>query len=96
MAKKIIIVLYSTYGHLFKLSQEIKKGIEKTGAEVKIYKVAETLPEEGLNINNHKHHWHHHHQLKLHSLLPSLPLLSSLPPYSADQDVRFQDRSACP
>ena len=47
MAKKILIILYSTYGHIAKLAQEIKKGIEKTGAEVKIYKVAETLPEEG-------------------------------------------------
>ena len=47
MAKKIIIILYSMYGHVFKLAQEIKKGIEKTGAEVTIYKVAETLPEEG-------------------------------------------------
>jgi len=49
MTKKIFIVLYSMYGHVFKLANEVKKGIEKVpGFEVKIFKVAETLPEEVL------------------------------------------------
>ncbi|CAL5095663.1 unnamed protein product [Urochloa decumbens] len=40
---------YSTYGHVAKLAEEIKKGAASVeGVEVKIFQVPETLPEEVL------------------------------------------------
>jgi len=47
MGKKIFIILYSMYGHTAKLAEACKKGLEANGMDVTIYKVAETLPEEG-------------------------------------------------
>ncbi|CAN1165914.1 Probable NAD(P)H dehydrogenase (quinone) FQR1-like 1 [Linum perenne] len=49
MAVKIYIVYYSMYGHVEKLAEEIKKGASTVdGVEVKLWQVAETLPEEVL------------------------------------------------
>ncbi|KAG9153320.1 hypothetical protein Leryth_018028 [Lithospermum erythrorhizon] len=49
MAVKLYIVYYSTYGHVLKLAEEMKKGAESVdGVEVKLWQVAETLPEEVL------------------------------------------------
>ncbi|GAA0169186.1 hypothetical protein Leryth_025973 [Lithospermum erythrorhizon] len=49
MTVKIYIVYYSMYGHVLKLAEEIKKGAESVdGVEVKLWQVAETLPEEVL------------------------------------------------
>jgi len=45
---KIFIVYYSMYGHVKQLALKVKEGIEKTGCEVVIYQVAETLPAEVL------------------------------------------------
>lgn len=45
---KIAVIYYSTYGHVAKMSQHIKKGIEAAGATCDLYQVAETLPEEVL------------------------------------------------
>ena len=48
MVKKIYVVFYSTWGHIYKLAQKIKEGAEKVeGVEVKIFQIAETLPESG-------------------------------------------------
>ncbi|MED6131496.1 hypothetical protein PIB30_010249 [Stylosanthes scabra] len=47
MATKIYIVYYSTYGHVEKLAQEIKKGADSVeGVEATLWQVAETLPQE--------------------------------------------------
>ncbi|GAB9465397.1 Nad quinone oxidoreductase [Globisporangium polare] len=47
---KIAIVYYSTYGHIAKMAEAIKEGVEKvTGATAEIYQIAETLPEEVLS-----------------------------------------------
>ncbi|KAG9160908.1 hypothetical protein Leryth_008722 [Lithospermum erythrorhizon] len=49
MVVKVYIVYYSMYGHVLKLAEEIKKGAETVeGVEVKLWQVAETLPEEVL------------------------------------------------
>ncbi|CAK7242561.1 MAG: flavodoxin-like fold protein [Sporothrix thermara] len=48
MAPKIAIVYYSMYGHIRKLVDAEKAGIEKAGGTVDIYQVEETLPEEVL------------------------------------------------
>jgi len=49
MATKVYIVYYSTYGHVEKLAQEIKKGAESVeGVEAKLWQVPETLPEDVL------------------------------------------------
>ncbi|TVU42023.1 hypothetical protein EJB05_08405, partial [Eragrostis curvula] len=49
MATKIYIVYYSTWGHVSRLAEEIKKGADSVeGVEATIWQVAETLPEEVL------------------------------------------------
>ena len=46
---KVLIVFYSTYGHIFKMAEAVAEGAkEVTGAEIKILRVPETLPEEVL------------------------------------------------
>ena len=46
---KVLIVFYSTYGHIFKMAEAVAEGVkEVAGAEVKILRVPETLPEEVL------------------------------------------------
>ena len=46
---KVSIVFYSTYGHIFKMAEAVAEGAkEVTGAEIKILRVPETLPEEVL------------------------------------------------
>ncbi|KAL3820649.1 hypothetical protein ACJIZ3_006554 [Penstemon smallii] len=49
MATKVYIVYYSTYGHVEKLAEEIKKGADSVeGVEAKLWQVPETLPGEVL------------------------------------------------
>jgi NAD(P)H dehydrogenase (quinone) len=44
---KILIVFYSTYGHVYKMAQAIAEGAQTIGgAEVEIRRVPETLPQE--------------------------------------------------
>lgn len=46
---KVLIVFYSTYGHIFKMAQAVAEGAkEVAGAEVHIRRIPETLPEEVL------------------------------------------------
>lgn len=46
---KILIVFYSTYGHVFKMAEAVAEGARKVkGAEVEIRRVPETLPPEVL------------------------------------------------
>ena len=46
---KVLIVFYSTYGHVFKMAEAVAEGVkEVAGAEVKILRVPETLPQEVL------------------------------------------------
>ncbi|KFY75676.1 hypothetical protein V499_04350 [Pseudogymnoascus sp. VKM F-103] len=48
MAPKIAIVFYSMYGHVQKLAEAEKNGIEAAGGSAEIFQIAETLPEEAL------------------------------------------------
>ncbi|KAJ3512236.1 hypothetical protein NLJ89_g3630 [Agrocybe chaxingu] len=43
---KVAIVIYSLYGHVAKLAEAEKAGIEKAGGKVDIYQVPETLTED--------------------------------------------------
>jgi NAD(P)H dehydrogenase (quinone) len=44
---KILIVFYSTYGHVHKMAEAVAEGAKKVkGAEVEIRRVPETLPQE--------------------------------------------------
>jgi len=46
---KVLVVFYSTYGHIYKMAEAVAEGVkEVAGAEVKILRVPETLPEEVL------------------------------------------------
>ena len=46
---KVLIVFYSTYGHIFKMAEAVAKGVnEVVGAEAYIRRIPETLPEEVL------------------------------------------------
>ncbi|CAF9922013.1 MAG: Minor allergen Cla h 7 [Heterodermia speciosa] len=50
MAPKIAIVFYSMYGHIQKLAEAEKAGIEAAGGKADLYQVKETLPEEVLKL----------------------------------------------
>jgi NAD(P)H dehydrogenase (quinone) len=45
---KIAIIQYSLYGHISALSEAIARGVREAGAEVDIFQIPETLPEEVL------------------------------------------------
>ncbi|RPD65312.1 flavo protein WrbA [Lentinus tigrinus ALCF2SS1-7] len=48
MSPKVAIVIYSMYGHIAKLAESVKKGIEASGGSATIYQIAETLPDDVL------------------------------------------------
>ncbi|KAJ7141753.1 flavoprotein-like protein [Mycena crocata] len=45
---KIAIVIYSMYGHIAKLAESVKAGIESAGGAATIYQIPETLSQEVL------------------------------------------------
>jgi len=45
---KVAIVIYSMYGHITKMAEAVKAGIEEGGGTATMYQVAETLSEEVL------------------------------------------------
>ncbi|KAJ7843483.1 flavoprotein-like protein [Mycena leptocephala] len=45
---KIAIVIYSMYGHIAKMGESVKAGIESAGGSAVIYQIPETLPQEVL------------------------------------------------
>ncbi|KAL5364421.1 flavoprotein-like protein [Aspergillus floccosus] len=49
MAPKIAIVFYSMYGHILKLAEAEKAGIEAAGGKADLYQIEETLPQEVLD-----------------------------------------------
>ncbi len=50
MSIKVQIIFYSTYGHVYRLAEEIAVGVrEVSGAEAEVLQVAETLPPEVLD-----------------------------------------------
>ncbi|KAA1473586.1 flavo protein WrbA [Dentipellis sp. KUC8613] len=49
MAPNVAIIIYSMYGHIAKLAEAEKAGIEQAGGKATIYQIAETLPKEVLD-----------------------------------------------
>lgn len=47
-APKVAIIIYSMYGHIAKMAEAVKVGVEKSGGQATIYQIAETLPDEVL------------------------------------------------
>ena len=48
---KVLIVFYSMYGHIYKMAEAIKQGVEEVkGAKAELRRVPETLPEEVLKM----------------------------------------------
>ncbi|KAI9503983.1 hypothetical protein GGI25_000864 [Coemansia spiralis] len=43
---KIFVITYSTFGHINKVAESVVKGLEKAGAQVGRYQIAETLSDE--------------------------------------------------
>ncbi|KAF5388749.1 hypothetical protein D9757_004768 [Collybiopsis confluens] len=48
MAPKVAIIIYSMYGHITKLAEAEKKGIEEAGGSATIFQIPETLSQEVL------------------------------------------------
>ncbi|THU96911.1 flavo protein WrbA [Dendrothele bispora CBS 962.96] len=48
MAPKVAIVIYTMYGHIAKVAESVKKGVEEAGGSATIYQIPETLPQEVL------------------------------------------------
>lgn len=49
---KVLVLYYSTYGHIEAMAYAIAEGARKTGAQVDVKRVPETVPEE-IARNNH-------------------------------------------
>ncbi|GLB38995.1 putative candidate Quinone reductase [Lyophyllum shimeji] len=45
---KVAIVIYTMYGHIAKMAEAVKAGVEEAGGSATIFQVAETLPQEVL------------------------------------------------
>ncbi|KAG8688015.1 flavodoxin-like fold protein [Ceratobasidium sp. 394] len=43
---RVAIIIYSMYGHIAKLAESVKAGVESAGGTANIHQVAETLPQE--------------------------------------------------
>ncbi|KAK6205040.1 protoplast secreted protein 2 precursor [Scheffersomyces amazonensis] len=50
MAPKVAIIIYTLYGHIGKLAEEVKKGVEAAGGKADIFQVPETLTEDVLTL----------------------------------------------
>ncbi|KAF5349232.1 hypothetical protein D9756_009480 [Leucocoprinus leucothites] len=48
MSPRLAIVVYTMYGHVGKLAQAVKQGVESAGGKAEIFQVPETLPEDVL------------------------------------------------
>jgi len=46
MAPKVAIIIYSMYGHIAKMAEGVKQGVESAGGSAEIFQVAETLSSE--------------------------------------------------
>ncbi|KAF9010193.1 NADH-quinone oxidoreductase [Cyathus striatus] len=46
---KVAIIIYSMYGHIYKLAESVKAGVESIGGKANIYQVPETLLEDVLS-----------------------------------------------
>ncbi|MBN9660186.1 MAG: NAD(P)H:quinone oxidoreductase [Acidobacteria bacterium] len=51
---KVLVLYYSTYGHIEKMAEAVAEGARGAGAEVDIRRVPETVPEEVAKANHFK------------------------------------------
>jgi NAD(P)H dehydrogenase (quinone) len=51
---KVLVLYYSTYGHIEKMAEAIAEGARGAGAEVDIRRVPETVPEEAARAHHFK------------------------------------------
>lgn len=51
---KVLVLYYSTYGHIEKMAQAVAEGAKSAGAQVDIKRVAETVPESIAKENHFK------------------------------------------
>ncbi|KAJ3881277.1 1,4-benzoquinone reductase [Lentinula edodes] len=49
MAPRVAIIIYSMFGHIAKMAEAVKTGVENAGGSVKIFQIPETLPQEILD-----------------------------------------------
>lgn len=54
MSARILVLYYSTYGHIETMAYAIAKGIEATGATAVVKRVPETVPEDIAKANHFK------------------------------------------
>ncbi|TFK66933.1 flavo protein WrbA [Pluteus cervinus] len=73
MSPRVAIIIYTMYGHIGKLAEAVKKGVESAGGKAEIFQVPETLSDEVLT--------------KMHALgaKPNYPVISvdQLPNFDA-------------
>lgn len=50
MAPRVAIIIYSMYGHIAKVAESVKAGVESAGGNATIFQVPETLPENVLKL----------------------------------------------
>ncbi|QOY88970.1 NAD(P)H:quinone oxidoreductase [Paludibaculum fermentans] len=51
---KVLVLYYSSYGHIEQMAEAVAEGARETGAEVDIRRVPETVPEEVAKANHFK------------------------------------------
>ena len=51
---KVLVLYYSSYGHVETMAEEVAAGAREAGAEVDIKRVAETVPEEAARAHHFK------------------------------------------
>lgn len=51
---KVLVLYYSSYGHIEKMAEAVAEGARKTGAEVDIRRVPETVPEDVARKSGYK------------------------------------------
>lgn len=52
---KVLVLYYSTYGHIETMAHAIADGARETGAQVDVFRVPETVAEERARANNFKY-----------------------------------------
>ncbi|KAL1742223.1 flavoprotein-like protein [Schizophyllum fasciatum] len=50
MAPKVAIVIYSMFGHIARLAEAVKSGVEAAGGQATIFQIPETLPDNVLQL----------------------------------------------
>jgi sulfite reductase alpha subunit-like flavoprotein len=82
---KVLVLYYSTYGHIEQMANAVAEGARAAGAEVAVKRVPETVPEE-VAKNGH---------FKLDQQAPSSPS-TNCPTTTPSSSARRPAMAACP